>query len=132
MASAEGQQIDTLPSQMYGWDGTKPVKIVVGTDGSIAINALSGASNSGAVSLASANTWYAVPSTVPTSPYALVVSIETASGTIRWSFASGTTPSSDFGNQAPYQLTVNLGSGEVVYFSSTTAADKVTWTTKEI
>jgi hypothetical protein len=28
MASAEGQQIDTLPVQMYGWNGVRPVKIL--------------------------------------------------------------------------------------------------------
>jgi len=27
MASQEGQQIDTLPIQMYGWDGSKPVRL---------------------------------------------------------------------------------------------------------
>ena len=27
MANKEGQQLDTLPIQMYGWDGTKPVKM---------------------------------------------------------------------------------------------------------
>lgn len=132
MANAEGQQIDTLPVQMYGWAGGVPVKIAVGIDGSVAINALSGASVSGSVTLSSANTWYAVPSTVPTSPYALVVTIEVSSGTLRWSFIDGTTPSASFGNQAPYQLTIHLGAGEVIYFASSIAADQVNWTTKVI
>lgn len=29
MANKEGAQIDTLPSQQYGWDGTKPERISV-------------------------------------------------------------------------------------------------------
>jgi len=27
MATREGQQVDTLPSQQYGWDGSAPEKI---------------------------------------------------------------------------------------------------------
>lgn len=33
MANAEGQQIDTLPSQMYAWDGTKPIRITADSFG---------------------------------------------------------------------------------------------------
>ena len=34
MANTEGQQVDTLPIQLYGWDYTngKPVKLLVDTD----------------------------------------------------------------------------------------------------
>jgi hypothetical protein len=35
MATQEGAQKDTFPSQQYGWDGSAPKKILVGADGSI-------------------------------------------------------------------------------------------------
>jgi hypothetical protein len=35
MANKEGAQIDTLPSQQYGWDGSKPVKIGADVDGNL-------------------------------------------------------------------------------------------------
>ncbi len=35
MANREGQQVDTLPSQQYGWDGAVPVKILSDSSGNI-------------------------------------------------------------------------------------------------
>jgi hypothetical protein len=37
MANKEGQQLDTLPAQLYGWDYTNnvPVKLLVDADGKI-------------------------------------------------------------------------------------------------
>lgn len=39
MATHEGQQVDTLPVQVYGWDYTNnvPVKLSVSTDGVIEV-----------------------------------------------------------------------------------------------
>lgn len=37
MAEREGQQVDTFPSQMYGWDGSIPRKFRVGENGVIAV-----------------------------------------------------------------------------------------------
>lgn len=93
---------------------------------------LSGTSVNGTRDLTSANTWYSVPSTVPTSPYILVASIENAVGTIRFGFDGTGTPSATNGNQAPSQLTVRLTAGQVVYYASSTAGDDVNWTTKII
>ena len=93
---------------------------------------LSGSSANGTRDLTSANTWYAVPSTVPSAPYTLVVTQENATGTIRWGFDNTGTPSATNGNQAPSQLTVRLSAGQVVYYASSTAGDDVCWTTKII
>ncbi len=35
MAHKEGQQIDTLPAQMYGWNGSSPVKVLLDIDGNM-------------------------------------------------------------------------------------------------
>ncbi len=35
MAHKEGQQIDTLPAQMYGWDGSSPKRINADSSGKI-------------------------------------------------------------------------------------------------
>ena len=35
MAIKEGQQVDTLPAQMYGWDGSSPVRIRADSYGGI-------------------------------------------------------------------------------------------------
>lgn len=93
---------------------------------------LSGAGANGTRELTSANTWYSVPSTVPASPYVLVVTQEVASGTIRFGFDNTDTPSATNGNQAPAQLTLKLAASQVVYFASSTALDDVNWSTKVI
>lgn len=89
-------------------------------------------SANGTRELTSANTWYAVPSTVPTAPYELVVTQENASGTIRWGFSNSGTPSATNGNQAPSELRVRLAGSQVVYFASSTASDDVNWTTRTL
>ncbi len=91
---------------------------------------LSGAGVNGTRALASANTWYSVPSTVPTSPYVLVVTIENALGDIRFGFDNTGTPSATNGNIAPSQLTLKLAASQVVYYASTVAGDDVNWSTK--
>lgn len=91
---------------------------------------LSGAGVNGTVALASADTWYSVPSTVPTSPYVLVVTIENALGDIRFGFDNTGTPSATNGNIAPSQLTLKLAASQVVYYASTVAGDDVNWSTK--
>lgn len=93
---------------------------------------LAGASANGTRDLTSANTWYSVPSTIPTGDYILVVTLETNVGTIRWGFDGTGTPSATNGNQAPNQLTVRLTAGQVIYYASSTAGDDVNWTTKVI
>lgn len=93
---------------------------------------LSGVGANGTVALSSANTWYSVPSTVPTSPYIMVVTQENASGTIRWGFNNSGTPSATNGNQAPNELTIRLSGGQVIYYGSSTAGDDINWTTKII
>lgn len=91
-----------------------------------------GSGENGTVDLTSANTWYAVPSSVPTTPYVLVASIENAVGIIRWGYSNSGTPSSTNGNVAPSNLTLRVTGGQVIYFSSSTAGDDVNWTTKVI
>ena len=95
-------------------------------------NPLGGVSTNGQKILTVANTWYAVPSTVPTSPYVLVVVIETGVGTIRWGFDNSGTPSSTNGVKAPDNLIINLEANQTVYFSSSSAGDIINWTTKVI
>lgn len=91
-----------------------------------------GASTNGTVDLTSANTWYQVPSTVPTSDYVLVVSIESAAGTIRWGYSNNSTPSSTNGCQAPSMLSIRLAANQSVYYGSSSAGDDINWTTKVI
>lgn len=93
---------------------------------------LSGTSANGTRDLTSASTWYAVPSTVPTSPYILVATVENSVGTVRFAFDNTGTPSSTNGNQAPSQLTVRLAANQVIYYASSSAGDDVNWTTKVI
>lgn len=92
---------------------------------------LSGSSSNGSVTLSSANTWYAVPGTVPTTAYILVATLETSIGTVRWGFSNSGTPSATNGNIAPSQLTVRLAANQSVYFASDTANDVVNWTIKQ-
>jgi hypothetical protein len=98
----------------------------------LGINVLSGTSTNGTRDLTVANTWYAVPSTVPTQPYILVATVENSVGTVRFGFDGTGTPSATNGNQAPSQLTVRLDANQVVYYASSTAGDDVNWTAKVI
>ena len=116
---------------MFVVEAGRRVQEITGSPGS-SINPLSGSSTNGTTDLTSANTWYAVPSTIPTSPYVLVATLENSAGTVRWGFSNSGTPSATNGNQAPSQLTVKLAANQVVYFASSTAGDDVNWTTKEI
>lgn len=40
MANKEGEQVDTLPSQSYGWSGTQPVKMKVDSLGNLILSGL--------------------------------------------------------------------------------------------
>ncbi|MEA2035892.1 MAG: hypothetical protein U9O94_00180 [Nanoarchaeota archaeon] len=103
-----------------------------GTEGS-KVAGLSGASTDGSVSLASADTWYQMPSTAPTSGYVLVISKETVAGTSRWSFSGDGVPASGNGNKfSSDDIIFTLGANEVVYVGSSTAGDVVNWTSKVI
>lgn len=109
-----------------------PESMVVTNSNGTPIGTISGASTNGSRTLTSANTWYSVPSTVPTSPYILVATVENSVGTVRFGFDNTGTPSSTNGNQAPSQLTVRLAANQVIYYASSTAGDDVNWTTKII
>lgn len=91
-----------------------------------------GASANGTRDLTSANTWYAVPSTVPTSKYLLVVAFENSLGTIRLGYSNSGTPTSTNGIQPNTEEQFVLEAGEVVYYASSSAGDDVNWTTKII
>lgn len=94
---------------------------------------LSGAGAAGQRELTLANTWYSVPSTVPASPYLLVVSKEIVAGTVRWAFANSSAPSATYGNKlSNNDLVIEVAANEVVYFGSSNATDTVNWTTKII
>jgi len=95
--------------------------------------ALEGAGVAGQRVLTLADTWYSVPSTVPTSPYLLIISKETAVGTFRKSFASVSVPSTTYGNKmTETDLVIELGANAVIYIGSSSALDSVNWTTKII
>ena len=95
--------------------------------------ALSGAGVAGQKVLTNANTWYAVPSTVPAAPYLLVVSKETVAGTLRWAFADVSAPSTTYGNKVSNNdIVIELAANEVVYFGTSNAGDTVNWSTKQI
>lgn len=87
-----------------------------------------GAVNSGTRDLTLANTWYAVPSTIPTKNYTLIVSIENAVGTIRFSYSNASPPSAAFGNLAPEHLAIKMRANTPIYYASTVAGDDVNWT----
>ena len=98
-----------------------------------AVSPYDGTTDDGSVALASANTWYAVPSgTAPTTAYELVVSLENADGTIRWSFNNGGTPGVANGNLAPNHLTIKMPANGVIYFGSSVAGDDVNFTLRKI
>jgi len=117
--------------------GSAPVTSVVGSKdaANIRINPAKeedsfpiGSTSGGTIALASANTWYAVPSSAPTVDYTLIASLENADGTVRFSFDNGGTPSATNGNIAPSHLAVKLGAGKILYFGSSTAGDDVNFT----
>lgn len=119
---------------LSGYDGTNFNDGYVNSGGAVGVTDLppSGAGANGTRDLTSANTWYAVPSTVPASPYVLVVAVETTVGTIRWGYDNTGTPSATNGLQAPSMLTLRLAANQSIYFASSTAGDDVNWTTKVI
>jgi len=94
---------------------------------------LDGTGSDSYVVLTSANTWYQVPQagSVPAYDYTLIVSKETAVGTIRFSFDNGGTPSTTNGNKfTTNDFVVQLAANEVLYFGSSSALDQVNWTAK--
>lgn len=94
----------------------------------IGVKPLSGASTNGTVALALADTWYQVPSTIPTSDYLLVVTKENSSGTIRWSGNNTGTPSTTNGNKLlTGTLKGRLSANKPLYVSSSIAGDDVNW-----
>jgi len=94
---------------------------------------LDGTGTHGTRDLTSANTWYAVPSTVPTNPYILIAQPRTGNaGTVRWSFLSSGTPGAGTGLEIQGNLVLRLAANDSVVFASTTAGDDVDWTCKEI
>lgn len=97
------------------------------------VKPLSGAGTSGTLALAIADTWYAVPSTVPVSDYLLSVTKENAAGQLRWSFSNAAAPSATNGNKFNSEdIIAELAAGEVIYVASDNAGDDVNWTTKII
>ena len=128
--------VNVHPREGYGGGGTTGGGLtrgeLIGVINSTSIAPLSGTTANGTRDLTSANTWYAVPSTVPASPYILVATIENSVGTVRFGFDNTGTPSATNGNQAPSQLTIRLAANQVIYYASSTAGDDVNWTTKII
>lgn len=97
------------------------------------LEGLDGAPTNGQVVLTNANTWYQVPQSgsVPTVDYTLIISKETAVGTVRFGFSNNSTPSTTNGNQfSNNDFVVQLAANEVMYFGSSSAADSVNWTAK--
>jgi len=97
------------------------------------VRPLSGVGTSGTRDLTNADTWYAVPSTVPGEDYLLVISKENVAGQLRFSFSNSSAPSATFGNKwSNEDLVVELAADEVLYISSDNAGDDVSWTAKII
>lgn len=119
---------------LSGWDGSAFNDGFIDNTGSVGFKERppSGSGTNGTRDLTSADTWYAVPSTVPTSDYVLVVAIENSVGTIRWGYSNSGTPSATNGLQAPSMLTLRLAANQSIYFASSSAGDDVNWTTKVI
>ena len=102
-------------------------------DGATALAIPSGTAANGTRDLTSANTWYAVPSTVPTVDYVLDYTLETAVGDIRTGYDNTGTPSTTNGMIANGSVVgQRMGAGQVLYFASSVALDAVNWSTKEI
>lgn len=128
----EQEILNSSFNETYGVLVTIPGTISNGAVVTESSSVLGGASANGTRDLTVADTWYSVPSTVPTSPYVLVVTIENALGDVRFGFDNTGTPSATNGNIAPSQLTLKLAASQVVYYSSTVSGDDVNWTTKII
>jgi len=63
----------------------------------------------------------------------LVVTVETKTGEIRWSFSNDGTPGSTNGNKfLSREITFVLGGSQSIYVGSDTATDVVNWTAKEL
>lgn len=93
----------------------------------------SGTAVNGTRDLTSANTWYAVPSAVPTVDYILDYSIENASGDIRVGRSNTGTPSTTNGMLALGTIMgIRMKANQSLYFSSSVAGDDINWGTKEI
>jgi len=92
----------------------------------------SGSSTAGQVILTAANSWYAVPTVVPTGYYQMVVGQETATGTIRWSYSNVGTPGTTNGLMAASTMCIKLSGDQPIYFGSSVASDSVNYTIKEI
>jgi hypothetical protein len=127
----------TNKTGLLGYDGSqdKWVAISATSGGGIIVegDGLSGPSTDGSITLNPADTWVQVPTSAPTSSYALVVTPEVKTGTLRWSFDDGGIPSSSNGNRfAGDSLIVEMAGGEVIYFGSTVNTDVVNFTTKEL
>ena len=100
-----------------------------------AVRPLQGDGSSGQVDLVDANTWHQVPpsGSVPSNDYVLVVTKESISGVLRWSFDNDSAPSATYGNRLlANEIIVELNGGDVIYFGSSNAGDDVNWTAKEI
>ncbi len=95
------------------------------------LDAPSGDSSNGSVTLDTENTWFAVPGTVPTTDYILIATLETAVGNVRFGYSNSGTPSATNGNLAPSQLTIRLAANQSIYYASDVADDVVNWTVKQ-
>lgn len=97
------------------------------------LSGLSGASTAGTVALTLADTWYAIPGTIPASDYCLAISAENNSGVLRWSFSNTGTPSETNGNKMWNEtIILELGANQCIYIGSTVAGDDINWTVKLI
>lgn len=101
-----------------------------GTEGA-KVAGMSGAGVDGSRTLTVADTWYQVPSTIPTEDYILIATKESVAGTIRHGFGNSGTPSSTNGNKMNGDdLILNLKAGHALYVSSDNAGDIINWSTK--
>lgn len=92
---------------------------------------LSGASVNAAITLTLANTWYAVPSSIPTSAYFFAASGKsTNTGELYWAMTNTGTPSSV--GVVKGGAEGRLSAGQVMYVASSVAGDIINVTTKEI
>jgi len=90
-----------------------------------------GSSTSGTVALGTANVWVAVvtptvDSVIEFTPESPVV------GTLRWSFANESVPSTTYGNRFTSSRIINLASGLTLYVGSSVIGDRVNWTMRGI
>ena len=96
---------------------------------------LGGTTDDGSVTLTPVDTWVQVPDSgnVPDKPYTLIITKEIETGTIRFSFNSGGSPSATNGNVFNVSvMTVDLAAHDYLFFGSDEATDIVNWTLKRI